>query len=344
MNIYFIENHLSTSEAKIQIDEAKFTKNLEPMTIGIFEKEQMEFQYTIFRFLFLNLEKDSKDEVTIYLIDKNNNKFKMKINIKDYDRDRDIFIYDFRFNSTHKKGFKRIDPPKSYDLTHQEQFNYYINLLRNTLKIMQNSEENISLILSTQKLLMIKGVKYQFSFYLSIFLQCFACRALGSHLIIFNPDKIESTGEINEEKIKQLNNIINRKGNKHLKYIHELKEEKDKELCYTNFYTIFLYFNHLFNEEKFKELLNTKEYESNIYNSLLYYNKLFEKDILSDEQFKILIERVSNYNQLSNALIYNHGVLNLFQLIKENFGKIEELYIIAESELKNKFKKKNCNS
>ena len=339
--VYFIENHLHNCPAKIEIAETKFAKGLERMTIGEFEKDDYEFIYTIFRFKFLPQEKDVKDEVTINLIDENNNKFSTKVSVKEYDRD--IFIYDIKFNPFHNRLFKYFDPPKSHNLSHQEQFNYYIELIRNELNLAQDSNENLSLILSTQKLLMKEGAKYELSFYIMIFLECYACPAIKNHLMIFNPDKFEEAENEDPEKIKLSNNLnqIIKDKNKSLKYINIIEDENEKEKCNINFYTIFLYYNYLYNKEKFKEFLDNKEYENNIYNALLSYEKLFKKEILSDEQFKILLDKVPNYSQLSNALIYNHGILNLFQLIKKNFDKIAELYGIAEKELKSKTKKKN---
>ena len=333
--IYFIENHISDCRVELDMDKIKYAADLEQLCGGEFEKNENEYLYTIYRFKYFPLEKKAKEEVNIILIDENNNKFYSKIKVKEYDKD--IFLYDLKF--IYNNSSKKAIPPESYPLTHQEQFNYYIEFIRRKLNIKQDTFENISFILSIQKLLE-GGEEYEFSFYLLIFLECFGCQAIRNHLMIFNPDKIKGSGELNPEKIYLLNNLLQIIKIKSLKYVENLEDEKEKETCKINFDTIFVYFNYLFNNEKFKELLDNKEYENNIYNALLNNNKLFEKEILSEDQLQILIKKVPKYNQLTNALRYNNGILNLFQVIKNSFKKILELYN-AESDSKSKIKKKN---
>ena len=93
----------------------------------------------------------------------------------------------------------------------------------------------------------------------------------------------------------------------------------------------------MFDKEKYKNLLEDKDMQDNIYNALINYNNIFKGTELSDEQYKILINKLTNYSQLPNALKYNYDILKLFETIKTNFGKIADLYKSAKE--KNKKKK-----
>ena len=328
IHIYFIENHVIINQVKLEFENMILSRDLKVIFQDKFNKNDITYTYSIYKFQFFPSEKIF--EAKIILIDEKNNKFYFNLNVKDYDKD--IFLYDFKFNPQHNIFSKNFFPPKSYPLSHQEQFDLYIKYI----SLSQNKNEKINLILSTQKLL-IEGEKYTFCFYLLVLLECFNYPAIRNHLLLFNPDKIERTGEINTEKIKLLNNILQISDKNSFKYLDKIVDQKEKEKCYENFKIIVFTFYSLFNEEKFNYFLDNKDFQNNIYNILLDHNNLFEKNILPEEKIQILIDKVSNYNKLTKGLMYNHGILQLLQIIKKNFDKICLLY---KNELKEISKKK----
>ena len=113
---------------------------------------------------------------------------------------------------------------------------------------MQQSKENEDLIFSAQELLIEKEKKYDFSFYLTILLECFATKYNQRHLKIFKPDKIEKIGELPEKKIKIINNILNTWANDPNKVLGNIDEDKRDE--YGKYlFGIILFFTYNFKEE-----------------------------------------------------------------------------------------------
>ena len=322
LNIYFIENHNSDNEIRIRIVETKFASELETILKDTFIKGETEFSYSIYKFQFFPLKTVENDDVIIIMTDLEKDiEFCSRIKIKD--NNKNIFLYDIKFLPFSNNNLLLENPPESFPLSHQEQFEFYINYLRKK-KFLQNSEENADLIRSTHKLLNTEGQNYDFSFYLMIFSECFHSSVIKDHLEIFKPEKLRRFGEIKIEQTKQMKLLKaffkKIEEDKSSKFLENIGKEGEK--CRINFYTIDLYYNYISNKEHFLELLNNNEIQNDIYNSLLNYNSLFQGIKLTKEQFQILINKCPNYQKLLNALSYADDILELLQIFKNNFQKI----------------------
>jgi hypothetical protein len=94
-------------------------------------------------------------------------------------------------------------------LKYEQQFVNYSHLLKTKYKILQGTKENDDFILSSQSLLSGPDKKFDFLFYLLIFLEGFKSKFVKRHLLIFKPEKISGLGELPEANIKQMKNILN---------------------------------------------------------------------------------------------------------------------------------------
>jgi len=363
--VYFIENHIGTSKVKLDLSRKQtVADNLECVKIGkIGEKDT--YIYSIYRFIFhssrlkenyskikeniskvkeniskhLDIQFKQKDiksyDIIIEMEDEREEKFEKKITINDFERD--IFIFDFKFDKN-KGWIMEKEPPKSYSFSLEEQFLIYVDFLRNGyMKLKQKARQNYGLILSVQQLLIGKGKKFKFTFYLIILLECFAIPLVQRHLQCFKPSKIESPGTISKEKLRPITNILN----VFEKYPNKVLDQvdKDSKIKYgTKLFAIILYFSYYFNKSKVSELLKDQKNTIFIYKALIEYNDLFDFLKLGSEQMQLLINTSENFDQLCIALTYNNNVQELLDVILFNFEKIFQLYTNKNEEYKNKIK------
>ena len=338
-NIYFIENHEIDYPFTLSFEkEYKEAKDLTIVKKENYQDEETNSKYQISIFNFKIIRKDFNKEqdtheyrIKIDLLE--NGTFNTSIIIPSYDRD--IYIYDFQieYNKINK-------PPKTIDLPQIKQFELYLNYLRKGLNKKQESKENEDLILSTHDIIIGNNAKYQFSFYLLIFLECFKTKIIKEHLLAFQPDNISDLGEINETKKKLADNILRVYLAKPGKLFEKI-EEKDKKEIAKRFYIVILYYYYKFHIEKVKEILENKEIRSYVYEGLANYHTLFKDINLTKEQKKYLIDESKTYNQLVNSLSYTDDIVEIFHLIKDNFDKFNKLYSGSEKEKENKSNKKD---
>jgi len=331
--IYFIENHVENIPSDIKLDKNKYANDLEILSEGIFPVNNINYKYSIYRFKIINFKTEDKINVKIKLKNKLNKKvYESKIVIKDLDID--IFIYDFKFKPNKKFMGGEDAPPQYHIFKEQEIFDIYVKYLRSK-NLNQESEENINLILSTHKYILCQ--KYEFSFYLSVLLECFSSSVYQKHINEFDSDKLIGPGIIEKEKIEEIDNILQELIDKRNK--DNFEDENDRIKFKVNLYTIILYYNYLFNKEKFTSLLNNEQMKDDIYSGLLTNIILFKDIKLTKEQFGNLINAASNFNELLNAFSFNKDILIFLQQIQNNFDKIVEIYKKESSEIKKKSKK-----
>jgi len=332
--IYFIENHVENIPSDIELDKNKFATDLELLSEGSFPVNKINYKYRIYRFKIINFKSENKVNVKIKLKNKINNKvYESKIIIKDFDFD--IVIYDFKFKPNKKFMGGEDAPPQYKTFNEQEIFDMYVKYLRSK-NLLQDSEENINLILWTHKLILCQ--KYKFSFYLLVLMESYSSSIYQKHIIEFDSNKVIGPGIITNEKKGQISTILQELIDKKNKEEH-FKEENDRIKFKINLYTIFLYFNYLYNKEKFVSLLNDKQMEYDIFSGLLTNNILFKDIKLTKEQIGNLIKSASNFNELLNAFSFNKDILIFLQQIQNNFNKVVEIYEKESSETKKKSKK-----
>ena len=354
--VYFIENHIETSHVKVELSRKQtVADNLECVKINQKEIDSKDnYFYSIYRFRLyssriienfskikeniakvkeniskrLDIQFKQKEiksyDITIEMIDEDKkDKFEKTIKIKNFQYD--MFVFDFKFDKS-SGWLMNKDPPKSYSFSLEEQFLIYVDFLRNGyIKFKQKSRQNYSLINSIQNYLLKRDIKYKFTFYLIIILECFATYLFPNHLVCFKPSKIESIGLISEIKLKQVTNILNI-FEKYPNKILDQVEERSKIDYGTTFFAIVLNFNNHFNKARIPELLNDEKNALFIYNALLKYKDLFDIFILKKEQIQLLIKFAANFNQLLIALSYIKNVPDLLDVILLNFEKIYQLF------------------
>ena len=332
--VYFIENHIINENATISLENnSNEINSLEEIPQTNYKSDKgVEFKCSFYRFK-LEIKKKKKLDVTINLKNDKGETFSKKIIIQDASRDN--YIYDLIFEPT--KTSEPKEPPTSFIFSHEQQFEMYTNYLKK-LKIKQQDFENTDLILSTHLLFLGKEKKYKFSFYLMIFLQCFATSLIQVHLAAFKPEKIEELGEISPEKIKIAINIINIFERKPEKVLDNIKDIKSKETNGIRLFTVIIYFYYNFARNKLPNLFLNKD--ENIQNYIIKSLNDRKKDIfinfeLTKEEIHNLLNSIKSIELLNLFLKYK--VTNLFELISiisDEFNAFCDIYSSEENKTK----------
>ena len=305
--IYFIESHEKSREIRIYLSPNYNNSN----TLEVIEEKDSShiknsLVSKIYRFKLIPDENDpnkKEEEVTVIMEDKlNKSQYIIKIN----DINKDFYEYNFYTNT--------FDIVK---LSYEQQFELYVDLLRKKLKKLQDSKENEEFILSTQ--LLLENQKYDFLFYLLIFLECYRTKLGYKHLLSFKPEQIRGLGQVSDIKIKQISNILNML----YKKPEKIRIEKDKSIddIKESFYFILLYFNLNFQKEKMNDLID----DDKIYGNIIKYQKFFNNIILPNNIVNKLIEKAKNFNQILNFLFYlGKDSVNVLETINDKKEKISK--------------------
>ena len=235
--------------------------------------------------------KNEKNEFEIDIILEEENKTKYHYNIKFKDNDKDFYEYKFK-----------IEELDILPLEPVEQFWIYSDILKGKYLKNMKTKENKDFILSSLLFLKDKDNKYDFLFYLSIFLNCFSTDLTQNILLAFDPKKIKGIGEIPERRLKPIKNIIN-KFVKNPEQIH-IKEEKFRLETTEFFYFLALYFNLNFQKEKIEEMFENKKTCDHLYNNLLSYHEFFKDLILPKRDVIKLIKYSKKYEHILTLLCY----------------------------------------
>ena len=325
--VYFIENHIINEISTIFLENISNEVNgLEEIRQPNYKSDKgIEFKCSLYRFK-LEIKEKKQLDVIISLKNSKDEIFYKKIIIPDASRDN--YIYDFIFEP--KKTITEIkDPPTSFNFSHYQQFEIYVNYLRKQ-KIKQKNQENLDLIWSTQILLFGKGKAFEFSFYIMILMECFTTHLVGDHLDIFNSEQIKGIGEINSTRIKQIISIIYIFERKPQKILYNIKDDINKEKYGIKLFTIIIYFYYNFARDKLPILfLNKNEKIQNyIVESLIEKRfELFNNLKLTREEIHNLIDCIKDIEQLNIILTYNvSNLLELLSLISEDFNTFCNIY------------------
>ena len=143
--VYFIESH--EKKKSIILGFSYNYTEFKDLKV-VYAHEQCDYYISIYQLKIYPKKIEPKYKIKIKLKEEKN-EFKKEENfeksIKNYDLNKDNYLFDFKFKES---GILiKTSPPKSLDLTLQNQFNYYINYL-NTNNLNKND-----LIISTQKYL-----------------------------------------------------------------------------------------------------------------------------------------------------------------------------------------------
>ena len=296
--IYFNVAYEKSKKYKIYLSEEEY-KGFNTLE-KIEEKELKELNdcliLQIYRFQILpefvlenGNNKNKKNEFIVYVEEENSDKHHYIIKVNDLKND----FYEYNF---------KIEKIDILPLKYEQQFVNYSQLLRNKYKKLQGTKENDDFILSSQNLLSGPDKKFDFLFYLSIFLEGFKSKFVRRHLLIFKPEKISGLGELPEGNIKKMKNILEviaKDPNKI--HVDENSREKSKE----TFYCIYLYFNIYFQkEEEVKKMFEDENKCKYFLNSLINYHNFFRDLLLTKEEVIKMIEKENDYNKIVNLLFY----------------------------------------
>jgi hypothetical protein len=204
-------------------------------------------------------------------------------------------------NDFYEYNFK-MDKVEVIQLSYEQQFNIYVDLLRNKLKKKQGSKESDEFIMSTQLLFAGPKKKFDFLFYLLIFLECFTTKIVHRHLMSFKPEKIQGLGYASDIKMKQLKNILNIIVEKPEKI--RVDNEKSRENVTELFYFVVLFFDMNFQKEKLGELLGDEKKFDYLCARLIKYHNFLKNLVLANNQVCTLIEKSNDFNEILISPFY----------------------------------------
>ena len=322
--VYFIDTHEKAKTFKISLSpEYEGQNTLEKIKDKDTKNEQNELTSEVYRFKIIpgSLKKNDsqKYEIFVFVEDEKDKEKEHQYSIKFSDEKKDIYDYDFNIEEVD------IQP-----LSHEEQFEIYVEILRKQYNKRINTIENEDLMASTELLIDGDGKKFNFFFYLLIFLECYKTKYIQQHLLNFKPEKIEGLGNIPDNKIKYINNIfkiINMNPAKALNIENAKNQEELVELLYS----IILYFNMNFQKNKVLEMFNDDKILSYLSKKLISFHDLYKELILPKNIVRKLITKAKTFNEILGFLYYiGKDIIEFLELI---FSEIDYIKKIFEKEL-----------
>ena len=320
--IYFIDTHEKTKKFKIYLSEDyKEAESLEKIKEDEIKKDLNELAYEVYRFKIipgsLKENEDKKYHILVFGNEEDGKKHQYSINFMD--DTKDFYEYDFK-----------IEEIDNQPLSHEEQFEIYVEILRKTFKKQMNTPENENLILSTSRLIDEEGKKYNFFFYLLIFLECYKTKFVQQHLLKFKPEKIEGLGTFPEKKLNQIKKILNVIGKNPSKSL-SLQNTKDETELMELFYSILLYFNINFEKDKAMEMFKDHKILTYLSKKLISFHSLYQGLILEQDIVIKLIEKAKTTDEILGFLQYiGNDIIDFLELI---YKEKEHIFKIYEDEL-----------
>ena len=320
--IYFIDTHEKTKKFKIYLSEDyKEAESLEKIKEDEIKKDLNELAYEVYRFKIipgsLKENEDKKYHILVFGNEEDGKKHQYSINFMD--DTKDFYEYDFK-----------IEEIDNQPLSHEEQFEIYVEILRKTFKKQMNTPENENLILSTSRLIDEEGKKYNFFFYLLIFLECYKTKFVQQHLLKFKPEKIEGLGTFPEKKLNQIKKILNLIGKNPSKSL-SLQNTKDETELMELFYSILLYFNINFEKDKAMEMFKDDKILTYLSKKLISFHSLYQGLILEQDIVIKLIEKAKTTDEILGFLPYiGNDIIDFLELI---YKEKEHIFKIYEDEL-----------
>ena len=316
--IYFIYTHDENNNCKLSI--TKYYEEAESLEkIKQFEnkKEFKKLFSDVYRFKIFQgaLPINEYEKYHVLILAESDNGKIYQYDIKFTDLNKDFFVYDFNL------GDKNLQL-----LSHEEQFEIYTDILRKVYKKTDTSEENENFILSTLGLLNGQGKKFNFYFYLLIFLECHRTKYAQEILLKFSPENISELGAFQESKIKVMKtrlNLLSKIINKSL----NLKNAKDENELIELFYSILLYFNINFQKEKISKMFRDDKILDYLSIKLIIFHDIYKELLLDKETLRKLIKKSKTFDDILIYLSYiGKNIVNFLNLIYSEFKFICDVY------------------
>ena len=336
--IYFIDTHEKTKKFKIYLsEEYEGADSLEVIKQKEIKKPPIELSTIIYRFKIfpgsITRGEGQKYELLVYAEDEENKKHQYKIQFTDETKD----YYEYDFN---------IEEINYQYLSHEEQFEIYVEILRKIYKKKFGSSEEKDLILSTHLLVEDKGKKFNLFFYLLVFLEFYKSKNIQQHLLQFKPEKIEGLGTFSEAKLSGIKTKLNMIGKNPSQYLSLHNLQNEIELIEL-FYSIVLYFNMNFQKDKVIDMFKDDKILTYLSKKMVTFHDLYKDLILEKDIVRNLIKKVNTFDEILEVLHYiGTDIIEFLQLIyseKDYITKIlgEELdKINDENEYMDKENKK----
>ena len=316
--VYFIDTHEKTKKFKICLsDEYKDIGSLEKIKDLEVKKDPIEFASEVYRFKIVpgSLKKEDDQKYQILVSAEEEDGKKHQYSIKFLDETKDFYQYDFN-----------IEELDFQPLSHEEQFEIYVEILRKTCNKKQNTAENDYLIQSTHHLLDEEGKKYNFFFYLLIFLECYRTNSIQQHLLKFKPEKIEGLGTFPEAKLKVIKNILKALAKNPSKSMNLQGSGNESELNEL-FYSILLFFNMNFQKELVVEMFKDDKILTYLSKKLISFHNLYKGLVLEKDIVRKLINKAKTFDEILGYLPYiGTDIIEFLQLIYNEMNFIKQIY------------------
>ena len=332
--VYFIVTHNKSKKIKISLSqEYKGAETLELLVDKDMTKINDSLATEIYRFKLLPESLSKKEgqkeyEIEVIAEEENGNQDKYIIYLKDLQKNK----YEYNFS---------IPKLEIQPLTVYDQFDIYVEILRDKLKKKQSTKENEDLILSTQALIVGPNKKYEFLFFLSIFLECFSTKFAQRHIILFKPSKIEGLGKVSDDKIVKLRNVLNLIYKKSEKLLHLEKESERPKIAELYFFVV-LYFNHHFNQKEIPEMFKNEKTLEYLSKKLLEFKELYQGLVIPKNILIELFKQAKNFEEILSYLSFaGKNTIDFLDIInqeKELIAKYldEELNKMGKEDKKDK--------
>ena len=322
LKVFFITSNLIKEDSQLKIESASVLDSL-----TIVNEEKMNFKEEDFvlkimtfdvneeRLRYLDKNKASETFQCYIPLSAYGKTFKGNIFIK---KNEHSFIYNFKFNSYISNFISyfrnEYPPPKSIPLSNYYQLKIYKSTVTSAnFKRQRNSLLN-SLFNNSLELIQLnenKNQKYDFIFYLELFKLVALKNDVIKVIDAFDIRRINNSKD--KEVIKKYSKILNTVENSKLEnVIKSLQNEKEKDKCRENFYTLYLYFTYNFERENLEILLQNKKIWKYLIkvlqnNSIFFYNiqlpeEIFEEMInmtpLSFKEMESIFSFINSFEQV----------------------------------------------
>ena len=211
-SIYFIEAHSINQKFILSLSN---NLNIKAFDIELLKekkfnlKNKNDFILKVYKFKYLI--NRNEYEISVHFKDEENgNELEGKITSKNMDsfKTDNYFLYDFLPLDKNNNNYLSLNL-NEFPLNHQEQFQIFLDILKEENKKEEKSKEIIDLLKSIFQFFIKNESKYDFYFFLLVFIECFNTELINDFILSFLPEKINGLGKFNKEKIEEIREIIN---------------------------------------------------------------------------------------------------------------------------------------
>ena len=301
--IYFIESHHFTLKNKVYLSpnypEAKSLERIEEISL---KKDSTTYSTSIYRFKASPFKEENE---SLKIISEDINQEKNEFELSQILLDKNFFLFDFN-------SYLNIFETK---LSLNEEFDIYINFLKGKRQLSKDSDEFKDFLNSIFYFLIQTNQIIDFSFYISLFLECFNTGYFINLLQLFTPEKIKDQAELSQNKIEEFKKIL-----PDLENFQNLGEIGHivKEQLTINLYSVMYFFCLKYHQEKLQSLFENIHTEKYILKGLLKHQLFFHKIVFQKNLIEKLVKISDSLFDLINALSYNRDFFTLLEVINEN--------------------------